>query len=488
MGTQTRKITFDAAALFTGKAVGLLLGVVRLNYLASYLGVERFGLFNFAAYFVLLFQSLFDLGIAQLLTRDIAREISHSTMLLGRALLLKAAIAAVSAVVVFGAVAASGFDAATNEALALTTLSQVLTSLSLTFLSAFQAHRKMAFAAATNVANDLLLSGLVILVLPLSPSVGTALLLTNLVAAVNLLVLWSVYRRVVGSPRIGFDLQVWRHLLREGFPMAVSAFGISVYMYIGPTVLRYVRPKEEVGLFSAGYKLISILTLIPAAVSQVVYPVFSAFATQAPQKLRKSLQDALRIMLEMCAPLAVGTILLAPKIMGLIYPAEYAAGGTVLQVIIAGSTVGFLGWILTSFLLAIGRQNYCMWSSLAVGGIASLANFLLVPSYGFLAVAAINASTDILLFFVLGSYVLRQGYPPLELQPSAKIILSAAATGTVLWFARTLPLLVLIPLGIICYGLLLVFLRVAGDQEREVLLSLVAPNPKKTQNISDEIS
>src|SRR5512143_1356173 len=122
MATQTRKITLDAAALFTGRAVGLLLGVVRLNYFASYLGVEQFGLLNFAAYFVLLFQSLFDLGIAQLLTREIARETPRSRSLLGQALLLKAAIGILSALIVFIAVAASRFDAATNEALALTTV------------------------------------------------------------------------------------------------------------------------------------------------------------------------------------------------------------------------------------------------------------------------------------------------------------------------------------------------------------------------------
>ncbi len=115
MATQTKKITLDAAALFTGRAVGLLLGVVRLNYLASYLGVERFGLFNFAAYFVLLFQTLFDLGIAQLLTREIARETARSALLLGRALVLKAAIGMLAAIIVFGAVAASRFDAATMK-------------------------------------------------------------------------------------------------------------------------------------------------------------------------------------------------------------------------------------------------------------------------------------------------------------------------------------------------------------------------------------
>ncbi len=480
MPTQTKKITLDAAALFAGKAVGLLLGIVRLNYLASYLGLERFGLFNFAAYFVLLFQSLFDLGIAQLLTREIARDIARSTMLLGKALILKAAIGIVSAAIVFGAVAASGFDAETNGALALTTLAQVVTSLSLTFLSAFQAHRKMAFVAATSVVNDLLLSGLVILILPFSASVGTVLLLTNLVAVANFTVLWSVYRRTVGAPQLGVDWPLWQHLLHEGFPMAVSAFGISIYMYIGPTILRYVRPKEEVGLFFAGYKFISILTLIPAAISQVVYPIFSEFTARAPQKLEKALQDALRMMFEISAPLAVGAILLAPKIMDLVFPSAYAAGGVVLQIIIAGNTVGFLAWILTSFLLAIGRQTYCMWVSLVLAGAASVANLLLVPVHGFVAVAYIIAATDILLFLSFGTYVMRRGYTPLAFHAPAKIILCSAAMGIVLWFARSLPLLLLVPLGVLCYGLLFLILRVPGDQEREVFFALLGYLPRKS--------
>ncbi len=474
MATQTKKITLDAAALFTGRAVGLLLGVVRLNYLASYLGVERFGLFNFAAYFVLLFQSLFDLGIAQLLTREIAREINRSTTLLGRALLLKVAIAVVSSCVVFGAVAASGFDAATNEALALTTLAQILTSLSLTFLSAFQAHRKMAFVAATNVANDLLLSGLVILVLPFFPSVATALLLTNLVAAANFTVLWLVYRRAVGPPQVGVDWDVWRHLLREGFPMAVSAFGVSVYMYIGPTALRYLRPKDEIGLFSAGYKFISILTLIPTAISQVVYPIFSEFSARAPQKLQKALQDALRIMLEISVPLAVGTILLAPKIMSLIYPPEYEGGAIVLQLIIGGNAVGYLAWILTTFLLSVRHQKYCMWNSLAVAAAVTVLSLTLVPRFGFTAVAAIIGLTDIALFLSLATYSWRQGFRPVSLLSSAKIFCASALMGLLVWLLSPLPLAVPLASGIVAYGALIVLFRVAGDQEREIYAKISA--------------
>jgi O-antigen/teichoic acid export membrane protein len=473
MTTQTTKITLDAAALFAGKAVGLLLGVVRLNYFASYLGVEQFGLLNFAAYFVLLFQSLFDLGIAQLLTREIARETARSRSLLGQALLLKVAIGILSSLVVFIAVAASRFDATTNEALALTTVAQIVTSLSLTFLSAFQAHRKMALVSATTVISDLLLSGLVILILPLFPSVRTTLLLTNLVALLNFAMLYLVYGRIVGTPHLGFDRVIWRRLLREGLPMAVNAFGISIYMYIGPTILRYVRPKEEVGLFSAGYKLISILTLIPAAVSQVVYPIFSQFAAQAPGKLQKSLQDAIRVMLEISVPLAVGTIVLAPRIMELIYPPAYAAGAIVLQVIIAGNAVGYLAWILTTFLLSIGRQSYCMLNSLTVAALVAVSSFLLIPPYGFVAVAAIIAVTEVLLFASLATYAWRQGYRSTSFASPLKILLASALMGLLLQVLSFLPLLVVVVCGVLVYGALILLLRVIGDQEREILSKIL---------------
>ncbi len=473
MSTQTTKITLDAAALFAGKAVGLLLGVVRLSYFASYLGVEQFGLLNFAAYFVLLFQSLFDLGIAQLLTREIARETPRSRSLLGQALLLKAAIGILSAFIVFIAVAASRFDAATNEALALTTIAQIVNSLSLTFLSAFQAHRKMALVSTTTVVSDVLLSGLVIVILPQFPSVRTTLLLTNLVAIFNFAMLWLVYRRIVGAPHLGVDWLIWRRLLREGLPMAVSAFGISIYMYIGPTALPYLRPKEEIGLFSAGYKLISILTLIPAAVSQVVYPIFSQFAAQAPEKLQKSLRDALRVMLEISVPLAVGTIVLAPRIMELIFPPAYAAGAIVLQLIIAGNAVGYLAWILTTFLLSIGRQSYCMLNSLSVAVLVAAASFVLIPPYGFVAVAAIIALTEVVLFISMATYAWRRGYRSISLASSLKILLASALMGLVLRVFSFLPLLILVVCGILVYGVLILLFRVIGDQEREMLSKIL---------------
>ncbi|MBM2840015.1 MAG: Polysacc synt protein, partial [Bacteroidetes bacterium] len=305
MASQTKKITLDTAALFFGRAVGLLLGIVRLNYLATYLGVANFGILNFATYFTALFQSLFDLGMAQLITREISRDPSRSSALLGSAMVLKLVIVLAASLLVVAVTLLSGFNRVTNWAVLLTTAALAVNGISTMFLSAFQAHRKMVMVSIANIANDAIISAAIILMIPSFPSVVTALSLVAIVSTINLGLLIRIYLKVVGRLELKVDIPTWRILLKDGAPVAVSSLAISIYTFVGTTILKYTRGETEVGIFSAGYKLISILTLVPATFSQIVFPIFSDFYKNATHKLSKGLQDSLRMMSEISIPLAV---------------------------------------------------------------------------------------------------------------------------------------------------------------------------------------
>ena len=156
MASQTKKITLDTAAIFFGKAAGLLLGIVRLNFLARYLGVAGFGILNFATYYCSLFQVIFDFGISQLLTRELARDLSRSRELVGKTVTLKAVIVFASSLVLGLIAYISGFDRVTNWAVLLTTFAFAVNGISMVFLSAYQAHRRMVLVSIATMANDLL--------------------------------------------------------------------------------------------------------------------------------------------------------------------------------------------------------------------------------------------------------------------------------------------------------------------------------------------
>ncbi|MGA9365097.1 MAG: flippase [Bacteroidota bacterium] len=469
MPTQTKKITLDTAAIFFGKFVGLLFGVIRLNYLATYLGVASFGTLNFATYFCSLFQVLFDLGISQLLIRELARDLSRSKEFVGRVLALKILVAFIAGVLVGITGFLSHFDRITNWAVLLTTIVFAVNGVALVFLSAFQAHRKMTLVSIANLLNDLLLSIAIILVIQSYPSIVTVLLLSILIACVNLAILFTVYVRSVGMPQFKADIDLWKSLLKESTPIAISSLGISTYTFIGPTILKYTRGDTEVGIYSAGYKLISILTLVPSTFTQVVYPIFSDFFANAKHKLGKALQDSLRVMVQISVPLAIGIILLAPRIIGILYPSSFAEAASVLQLIIAGNAVGYLAWILYAFVLALNRQKYCMWNSLAVALTALVASLIVVPRFGFKAAAVVSMATDVVLFLSLLQYTIRIGFRMDAMSKLPRIVFSAAVMGVLLFVLRDWYLVPVVVVGSCTYIGMLLLLGVFGDQERELL-------------------
>lgn len=477
MPSQTRKITLDTAALFLGRAVGLLLGMVRLNYLATYLGVANFGILNFATYFTALFQSAFDLGMAQLITREISRNPARSNEVLGQAVVLKVLVVFVASLLVGLVTLLSGFDRVTNWAVLLTTVTLAISGISMMFLSAFQAHRKMVTVSIANIANDAIISGAIILAIPSFPSVITALVLTVLVSLVNLGILIRVYYRFIGVPHYRIGLGSSTAMLREGTPMAVSMLGISIYTFIGPTILKYFRGETEVGLYSAGYRLISILTLIPTAFTQVIFPVFSDFFANAKHKLEKALADSLRVISIISIPLATGAVILAPRIFGLLYTEQYSPGMIVLQVAIIGNIFGYMDWVMYSYLLAINRQVFLMTISLSVGVCVTIAGFLVIPSLGFVTLPYLQAATEGTLFLIQLYYLRRLQYRSLHLTQLGKPLLAAVVMGGIVFVLRELNFFAIVAIGAALYFLILYLLKGLGDQEMSILRRLLWRQP-----------
>ncbi|MBI4548511.1 MAG: flippase [Ignavibacteriae bacterium] len=469
MPTQTKKITLDTAALFFGKVVGLLLGIVRLNFLARYLGVAGFGILNFATYFCSLFQVLFDFGISQLLTRELARDLSRSRELVGKTVLLKIIIVFISSLLLGIIALTSHFDRVTNWAILLTTLAFAINGISMVFLSAYQAHRKMVLVSITTMMNDLLVSIAIILLIAQFPYVVTALIITALVSFLNLGILFVVYIRLVGMPVMRIDTSLWKALVKESAPIAVSSIGISAYMFAGPTILKYTRGDVEVGVFSSAYKLISILTLIPTAVTQVLYPIFSDFYINAKEKLEKALADSLRVMCLISIPFAVGTVLLAPRIFDVLYPQEFRAGIVVLQVMILAIVTGYMNWIFSSFLLAINEQVFSMRLSLATGVTVFLVSFVLIPRFGLMALPFIAIAAEFILFFPQLWHIGNKGFHSFHITFLTKPLLASLAMAIMLFMIRNLTVFVLIPIGIATYGVSIYVAKGLGEQERSLL-------------------
>jgi O-antigen/teichoic acid export membrane protein len=481
MPSETKKITFDTAALFFGKVVGVILGVVRLNYLAVYLGVANFGILNFALSYVSLFQVLFDFGLTQLLARDLSRDLTQSPTVVGKTIIFKIIIVIIASLIIISGGLFSSFEYVTFWAIFLSTVSFAINGISMVFLGALQAHRMMKFISLYYILNDLLLSILVILLIAKSPYVVTILMLTVVVCLINLLILYFIYRQKIGIPRLIIDLPFWKTILKGSTPIALSSLGISMYTFIGPTILKYVRTDSEVGIFWSGYKIISILTLIPMSFSQVVYPLFSRFYVQAKEKLEKALADSLRVMVLIAVPFAFCIILTAQDVFKLVYTPAYYGGIIVLRIAIVGNVFGYMDWILYTYILAINRQRYLMVQSIMAGIMAIIMSILFIPAGGYIALPVIQLTIELALFISQIFYLNHLGNNSFSLRLFIKPLISSVIGLLFLFAFSDINLFIKVPIFMLLYFSFMLIFKGFGDQEKETIQSAIGKLTGYTQ-------
>lgn len=470
---KTKSIAVQTGAIFFGKALSLVIGIVRLNYIARYLGVANFGILNFAIYFVTLFSVLYDLGLPTILTREIARRIPETASLVRNGLVLKSLLILAATVLIMVGTMLSGFDVPTRNAIYLTLISLGLNSLSLVFLSAIQAHQRMVLYSVVVLLSTIVNSIAVIAFIPFFPSIDTVLMIGVVVSIVYVAILLIMAERFFGKLRGPVDKGTLKDFLTEGYPLALAGVGGMVILYSSSMILKYSLGDTPVGIFSAAFKLYTILMLFPSSFTQVIYPILAGFYTSQPAKLPKAFNDSLRVMATVSVPMAVGGAILAPKIIGLIYPSAFQPATIVFAVLIGSSAIGYLNWVISTMFVTAGLQRISMWATLVVGMLVLATSIVLVPSGSYIAAGAIIAGGDVLLFIWYFVYLFTTEYRIDIASVFPKQFMSTLVMAGCLFLLRALNVFELVAIGAAIYGIMMFVIRGYGEQEKELLRAAV---------------
>ena len=105
---------------------------------------------------------------------------------------------------------------------------------------------------------------------------------------------------------------------------------------------------EVVGWYNAAYKLVLALAVISDAYYNSVFPVMSKFFVSSKESLKQTYEKSVKYMAILAVPIAVGTTLLADKIILLIFGAEYSHSIIALQILV---------WFMVFVFTSIGFAN-----------------------------------------------------------------------------------------------------------------------------------
>ena len=230
-----------------------------------------------------------------------------------------------------------------------------------------------------------------------------ALLLTGQLVALVLPTLilglgvdWWIVRMLRGAPRAEeppIDGSRTVAVLRAGAPFLSASLAIQLVTSADAILIGVILGAQELGIYAAAYVIAGQLLLLAGPVAAAIYPRLSS-ASDASDGPRVLL-GALNLIGAVAWPVCLSAAILAPVIIGILYPPDYAAAAPLLATLLGMTVIGYYNAIATVALNSIGRQAAVMSVAWLAAGVNVTANILLIPRFGVAGAAATALATEV---------------------------------------------------------------------------------------------
>lgn len=193
-----------------------------------------------------------------------------------------------------------------------------------------------------------------------------------------------------------FDAQFARYAVRAAFPYAaMSVLGV-VYLRIDLIMLDLLLPGAEVGLYASAYRILEILSVLPALVMGVLFPRLARLQESELGGARMLYLTATRLLAWLGLSVAAVVVALSRPIIQSLYGHNYEAAAPLLVVLAVA--VALLYWHAPNVaaLLASNRLHVVVALSFGTAGFNVLLNILWIPQYGAMGAAAATAISEAL--------------------------------------------------------------------------------------------
>jgi len=380
------------------EAVAVACGLASSILLSRYLGVAGFGAFNYAFAFMYFFLTLNDLGINTIAVREISREPSRASEIIGSLRSLRMVIATTVLLAAWAAIWIWPMDPALKRPLAVFALILPISSLNVPSLI-FQTSMRFELAAAANIVNRV--CGLAFMIVMMRAGLGVTAMLAALLAseAVGQTVIWVLARRLVPL-EWRFDAAAWRGLLAASLPLMAGMLLAALINRIDFIMLERMTSLVDVGLYGAAYRVTNMLEKFPLFVMATLYPIMSRLAVEDPLRLGVIYRRTIWRFALTGLALGVVMTLAAPWLMAVLFGAPYRAAAPALRYLSWATACLYPAMAGGSLLIAVdrARDNAAV---LTAGALVNVGlNFVLIRSHG-VAGAAMATAASFLVILVL---------------------------------------------------------------------------------------
>lgn len=352
----------------------------------------------------------------------------------------------------------------------------------------------MEFVTLARVFNAILLLAGALFAIALGLSVAAFAFVYFLSSAITLVsnIVISIWK--FARPKIEFDLIFWRQILKEAWPFGLSGVFSSIYFWIGSVMLSSMQGNEVVGWFNAAYRLVLSLSVIPGVYFTAAFPVMSKYYVTSKDSLKLMNEKSIKYMLILAMPIAVGTTLLANKIITLIFGSGYGNSIIALQLLVWAVAFVFLSSGLARLFESLNRQLMVTIVTGACAIVNVALNLILIPLYSYKGAAVTTMATEFVALTILYIYSSKFGYGiswKKAIDMIGRVLAASAVMGVAVYLLGDMTLWIVIPISVLLYFVVLFIIKGIDSEDRYLLKQMVrrqstAPAPVIKEEIKSE--
>jgi O-antigen/teichoic acid export membrane protein len=348
-----RRVLLNTSALAGSSLWRIGLSFVLQLFIANRLGAVGLGQYATALAYLNVCQVLSELGLPQLLVRDLARSPGRRRLYFKAALGLQMS----AAILVWGGLAALAFllpfQPVTRTALLIITASLPFFAISSICTTLLQAGERMEVVMVVEMIVNAMIVLSSIFILWRGGGVIHLAAVMIVSQAISAVMYWGILLRIGLLAGDDPHKQTWMETVPLLWRKARPFFGLSLANVLlhrlDILLLSVVAGEIVTGIYSAAYLMVRVLLILSQTYWQAIYPTLSRLRQQTAQQSWRLASLGIRYGLMALLPIAAISSGVAEPLLGLIFPGErYAESVPAFQVLV---------WAPPLFLIATFAVN-----------------------------------------------------------------------------------------------------------------------------------
>lgn len=392
----SNQIIKNLLSLTSAEVISKIIGLITAAYLGRVLKPEGFGILGFATAFVSYFLLMVNFGLDTYGTREIAKDQSIIPKLVNNILSIRLLFASLWFIILTVVIVLIDKPIIIKLVLIISGINLFVNALSINWV--FLGIEKMWLIAIRQILTNLLsLVGIIIFVSS-EKYILIAAGVTVFSGLINSVWLLGVFRKMYGKISFEIDKIYIKKIISESLPLVVSSFMIAIYYNLDMVMLGYMKPGEDVGIYSAAYKIILVGIIPFTLILNSFFPSLSKIGLKNSLEFRNIMKQYSILMFSSGIIVTAIIYFNASTIIKIVFGNEYAKAAAPLSILALNLLVISINIFFGNPLIAWGKQKQYSFA-IAFGAVTNIVlNILLIPRYTYIGASLATLMAEVAVF------------------------------------------------------------------------------------------